>query len=71
MINRIQNLRKDSGLEITDRIKVTIAPDENINSAIEAYSDYIKGQVLADEIVIAENDGVIDKFDVNITIDKI
>ena len=71
LINRIQNLRKDSGLEITDRIKVTIAPDENINSAIEAYSDYIKGQVLADEIVIAENDGVIDKFDVNITIDKI
>ena len=42
LINRIQNLRKDSGLEITDRIKVTIAPDENINSAIEAYSDYIK-----------------------------
>ena len=71
LINRIQNLRKDSGLEITDRIKVTIAPDENTNSAIEAYSDYIKGQVLADEIVIAENDGVIDKFDVNITIDKI
>lgn len=71
LINRIQNLRKDSGLEITDRIKVTIAPDENINSAIEAYSDYIKGQVLADEIIIAENDGVIDKFDVNITIDKI
>ena len=71
LINRIQNLRKDSGLEITDRIKVTIAPDENINSAIEAYSDYIKGQVLADEIVIAENDGVIDKLDVNITIDKI
>ena len=71
LINRIQNLRKDSGLEITDRIKVTIAPDENINSTIEAYSDYIKGQVLADEIVIAENDGVIDKFDVNITIDKI
>ncbi|MDD6393038.1 MAG: isoleucine--tRNA ligase [Prevotella sp.] len=71
LINRIQNLRKDSGLEITDRIKVTIAPDENINSAIETYSDYIKGQVLADEIIIAENDGVIDKFDVNITIDKI
>ncbi|MGN0224688.1 MAG: isoleucine--tRNA ligase [Prevotella sp.] len=71
LINRIQNLRKDSGLEITDRIKVTIAPDENTNSAIEAYSDYIKGQVLADEIVIAENDGVIDKFDVNITIEKI
>ena len=41
------------------------------DAAIEAFADYIKGQVLADDIVIAENDGVIDKFDVNITIEKI
>ena len=71
LINRIQNLRKDTGLEITDRIKVTVAPNEQTDAAIEAFADYIKGQVLADDIVIAENDGVIDKFDVNITIEKI
>ncbi len=71
LINRIQNLRKDTGLEITDRIKVTVAPNEQTDAAIAAFADYIKGQVLADEIVIAENDGVIDKFDVNVTIEKI
>ena len=71
IINRIQNLRKDSGLEITDRIRVTVAPNKQTDAAIAEFGEYIKGQVLADEILIAENDGVIDKFDVNITIDKI
>ena len=57
LINRIQNLRKDGGLEITDRIKVTISPAESIAKAVEGYADYIKTQVLADEIVLADNDG--------------
>lgn len=57
LINRIQNLRKECGLEITDRVNVTISPSENINAAINAFADYIKGQVLADNIVIADNDG--------------
>lgn len=57
LINRIQNLRKECGLEITDRVNVTISPSENINAAINAFADYIKGQVLADDIVIADNDG--------------
>ena len=71
IINRIQNLRKDSGLEITDRIKVVIAPNEQTNAALAMYGEYIKGQVLADDITIADNDGVIEKFDVNITIEKV
>ena len=58
LINRIQNLRKDGGLEITDRIKVTITPADAVKSAVDGYADYIKTQVLADEIVLAENDGV-------------
>ena len=57
LINRIQNLRKDGGLEITDRIKVTITPDDAIKSAVESYAEYIKTQVLADEIVLADNEG--------------
>ena len=57
LINRIQNLRKDGGLEITDRIKVTITPADAVKSAVDGYADYIKTQVLADEIVLAENDG--------------
>ena len=35
LINRIQNLRKETGLEITDRIKVTVAPNDETNAAIE------------------------------------
>ena len=58
LINRIQNLRKDGGLEITDRIKITISPADSIAKAVAGYADYIKTQVLADEIVLAENDGV-------------
>jgi len=57
LINRIQNLRKDGGLEITDRIKVTVSPLNSIAKAVEGYAEYIKTQVLADEIVLADNDG--------------
>lgn len=63
LINRIQNLRKDCGLEITDRINVTVSPDERIDGAIASFAEYIKGQVLADDIRIAENKGTEVSFD--------
>ena len=63
LINRIQNLRKDTDLEITDRIKVTISPNAASNPAITSYGEYIKSQVLADTIIVAENDGVETEFD--------
>ena len=73
LISRIQNLRKETGLEITDRIKVTVAPNEETNAAIEAFGDYIKTQVLADSILIAENNGSeteFDEFKLNILVEK-
>ena len=73
LINRIQNLRKETGLEITDRIKVTVAPNDETNAAIEAFGDYIKGQVLADSIEIGENAGAeteFDEFKLNILVEK-
>ncbi len=73
LINRIQNIRKDSGLEITDRIRVTLAPNEETDAAVAAFADYIKGQVLADDIVVAANDGApveFDGFTLNITVEK-
>jgi isoleucyl-tRNA synthetase len=73
LINRIQNLRKETGLEITDRIKVTVAPHEQTNAAIHAFDHYIKSQVLADELSIADNDGektAFDDFELNIKIEK-
>ena len=73
LINRIQNLRKESGLEITDRIKLTIAPHEETNAAVEAFGDLIKSQVLANSITVAENNGTgvdMDKYKVNIKVEK-
>ena len=73
LINRIQNLRKETGLEITDRIIATVAPNEFTDKAISAYSDYIKSQVLADDIVVAANDGTATEFDdskLNIKVEK-
>ena len=74
LINRIQNIRKDSGFEITDRINVTIAPNENTDAAVKNFGDYIASQVLADNIIIAGNDGAevdFDSFVLNIKVEKI
>ena len=73
LINRIQNLRKDNGLEITDRVVVTIAPNAEAEEAVESYGEYIKSQVLANDIIIANNDGTevdFDDFKLNIKVEK-
>ena len=73
LVNRIQNLRKNSGLEITNRITVCISPNETIEKALDAFGDYVARQVLADSITIAPNDGQeveFDDFKLNINITK-
>ena len=73
LINRIQNLRKDAGLEITDRISVVVEPNEETDAAVASFNEYICAQVLADEIKIAPNDGAeveFDEFNLNIQITK-
>ena len=73
LINRIQNIRKESGLEITDRICVTITPNEDVQKSVDSFADYIKTQVLADSITLQPNDGqevVFDEFKLNIKIVK-
>ncbi|MDD6437954.1 MAG: DUF5915 domain-containing protein, partial [Prevotella sp.] len=57
LINRIQNIRKDSGLEITDRIVVTLTPTDSTKEAVEAFGEMIRTQVLADDIRLSDNDG--------------
>ncbi len=74
LINRIQNMRKEGGLEITDRVNVTISPAESIEKAVDGFAEYIKTQVLADNITIAANDGVeveLDELKANIKVEKI
>jgi isoleucyl-tRNA synthetase len=74
IINRVQNLRKEGGLEITDRIRITLAPQAEIEAAVAGFAGYIQTQVLADSIEIAPNDGAeveFDDFKLNIQITKI
>ncbi|MDR2814044.1 MAG: isoleucine--tRNA ligase [Prevotellaceae bacterium] len=54
LVNRIQNLRKDSGFEVTDRISVKIEKRSEVESAVTAFAEYIKGQVLATSLTLAE-----------------
>ena len=54
LVNRIQNLRKSSNFNLTDRIVVTISPDEHINEAVSEWTDYIAKQVLAVSITLAQ-----------------
>ncbi len=54
LVNRIQNLRKAKDFEITDRIIIRLSSNPAFDEAIMANSDYIRNQVLADEIVIVD-----------------
>jgi len=55
LVNRIQNLRKSSGLEITDKIQVYLEENENITEAIAQYKDYIATQVLAEKLELVSS----------------
>ena len=63
LVNRIQNLRKKGGMEITDRISVLIEPNEAATNAVNAFGDYIARQVLADSLTLQANDGADVEFD--------
>ncbi|MGB2116724.1 MAG: isoleucine--tRNA ligase [Flavobacteriaceae bacterium] len=52
LVNRIQNLRKDSGLELTDRIVVSLLSNKHIVNAVNSNIDYIKTETLSDEVCI-------------------
>ncbi len=55
-VNRIQNIRKDSGFEVTDKIRVVIEDLPFISAAVKKHSDYIASQTLALEITLAPSD---------------
>ena len=55
LINRIQNLRKSSGLEITDRIIIKLEDRDEIHKAVIHCSSYIASQVLATELILTPN----------------
>ena len=54
-VNRIQNIRKSSGFEITDKILVEIEKKAEINAAVEHFAQYIASQVLANEVKLVDS----------------
>ena len=54
LVNRIQNIRKSSGFEITDKIKISLSKNPQTDDAVNEYKDYICGQVLATSLVLAD-----------------
>jgi isoleucyl-tRNA synthetase len=54
LVNRIQNLRKDSGFEVTDKIKVYVQRDPIVEAAIASNEQYIKEETLTEELVIQD-----------------
>jgi len=65
LVNRIQNARKDSGFEVTDKIKLTVLNFENLQEAISDNKTYIMSETLTQELVFVDelNTGVVVEFD--------
>ena len=55
LVNRIQNIRKSSGFEITDKIKITLSKNPQTDDAVNEYNDYIRNQVLGTSLTLADN----------------
>ena len=76
LVNRIQNIRKDAGLEVTDKIDISFLADDDLKERIEKYSAYIRSETLGEKIHFPQvmNDGteiVFDDIKTQITIKKI
>ena len=54
LVNRIQNIRKSSGFDITDKIHVQLTRNDETDPAVEEYKDYIAKQVLAESITLCD-----------------
>ncbi len=65
LVNRIQNIRKDSGFEVTDKIDVTLQKDGTVEEAVQQNIEYIKTETLTANLDLAEevNNGLEVSFD--------
>ena len=60
LVNRVQNVRKDNGLEVVDRIVLTVSANDEIKSQLQRNLDYIRTQTLAVEVVWKDDDAAIE-----------
>jgi len=73
LVNRLQNLRKSSGLEVTDRIDITIGAPEEFQQALSSFEGYVKDEVLADQLSYAnteEHPTEVEGYEICISIHK-
>ena len=77
-VNRIQNMRKDAGFDVTDRIKIVFSGSKKLIDAINSFSSYVSNETLAEKLVAGENsnggiqqDWKIGEFECSIGIEKI
>ena len=65
LVNRIQNIRKDSGFEVTDKIKVQLQRSGELEEAINNNEDYIKSETLTENLIFQDNvdNGIEIEFD--------
>ena len=59
LVNKVQNIRKDSGLDVTDKIRIDLLSQKEIDEAVTSHESYIKSQVLANKI------NILSKFEYN------
>jgi isoleucyl-tRNA synthetase len=78
LVNRIQNLRKDMGLEVTDRIKLTIEKNDDTFDALNSFKDYICSETLAEIEFVDKLEGedvrnleLIDNIEVVLKLEKL
>lgn len=75
LVNRIQNIRKSSGFEITDKIKISLSKNTQTDDAVNEYNDYIRNQVLGTSLTLADHveNGTelnFDDFSLFVTVEK-
>jgi len=76
LVNRIQNLRKEKGLQVTDKIKLTIKKDGVVDEAVTSNASYIKNETLTKELVLKEkitngNSIVFDQVNTELLLEKV
>ena len=70
LVSSIQKLRKDSGLDVVDRIKLTITSNDSfVKESLNIHDDYVKNETLAVELNFIEEETQDLIFDKNVSID--
>jgi isoleucyl-tRNA synthetase len=70
-VNKVQNLRKDKGFEVLDRIKVIVERNQELASSLATFNDYIANEILANEIRLVDSLIAFDEIEFNETTLKV